>query len=67
MAPNLELVTGSFFTGKSKAGSVLGEREEAHSEACKPGNLICCSVVLVNQHKKNIYFSHKSKKCADMN
>lgn len=33
MAPNLELVTGSFFTGKSKAGSVLGEREEALSEA----------------------------------
>lgn len=26
MEPNLELVTGSFFTGMSKAGSVLRER-----------------------------------------
>lgn len=25
MGPNLELVTGSFFTGMSKAGSALGE------------------------------------------
>lgn len=49
MEPNLELVTGSFFTGMSKAGSVLRERT---SEAFLKGNFRLLNLKKKERKKK---------------
>lgn len=62
MEPNLELVTESFFTGMSKAGSVLRERI---FEASLKGNFppflmgLCCrkKCEFITNIKKNKYFA----------
>lgn len=62
MEPNLELVTGSFFTGMSKAGSVLRERI---FEASLKGNFFlflmghCCKkkYEVITNRKQNKYFA----------
>lgn len=59
MEPNLELVTGSFFTGMSKARSVLRERI---FEASLKGNFSLFFNGSLLQEEMRIYHKHKAKK-----
>lgn len=62
MEPNLELVTGSFFTGMSKAGGVLGERisEASLKRNSPPPFFLWVFVFGVNSH----FFPTKEKNFA---
>lgn len=60
--PNLELVTGSFFTGKSKAGSALGGRGRGFFRHQNEGTLFILvnfCYVIVHRIKKSECHGHE--------